>query len=212
MTDFLNKNGTPNYEPLTDGMSYQQNTPTPNQAPIQVNQIINSYEKNATYTTPCHCLASTFLIFLFFLCTLVSAYVIGTGIFENNIKVSLSGLALLIPSSIAILIASTFNIYVVIKISSTLGTIVIKRRKLCFCFNEKEVVQINDLDQVIIEKDEEGSFASSDVFKINFKLLNGRYAYVCRGINNKTGEGRRAYNIIRNALPQRIGVIGSFAY
>ena len=45
MTDFLNKNGTPNYEPLTDGMSYQQNTPTPSQAPIQVNQTNNSYEK-----------------------------------------------------------------------------------------------------------------------------------------------------------------------
>jgi len=40
MTDFQNKNETPNYEPLTDTNPCQQNGLTPEEPPIQISEPI----------------------------------------------------------------------------------------------------------------------------------------------------------------------------
>ena len=87
---------------------------------------------------------------------------------------------------------------------------------MCFCFSKQEVVQIKDLQQVIVQTDittrykkYRGRYYS---FKVIFRLSDGREVKGCSEIIDKNGEGRRAFRIIRNALPSRIVFGGNLAY
>ena len=48
-----------------------------------------------------------------------------------------------------------------------------------------------------------------NIFDIIFQLVDGTEAKGCSHINNIGGEGTKAFNIIRNALPQNIPFIGN---
>ena len=94
MTDFHNKNETPNYEPLTDTNSCQQNELTPEEPPIQISEPINIYGRNVTYRTPCQCSCKVcaLLYGVFLSCVAMSAFIISIGIYQNQIKLIFIGL------------------------------------------------------------------------------------------------------------------------
>ena len=76
-------------------------------------------------------------------------------------------------------------------------------------------MKINDLQQVIAQTDNSCFHCSKGgrkSFKVIFRLSNGIEVEGCSGIKNEGDEGRRAFLIIRNALPSRIIFDGNLAY
>ena len=213
MTD----NAAPYYQPsTTPEIPYQQNAQTPYQPPIEVYQPVNSYGSNVTYKTPCNCIIG-FIVVIFFIVGIgVSLLMITTGILNGDTKSILFGLFPLIFSLAATILGSCISLYVIINISATSGLIIINKKKMCFCFSKQEVVQINDLQQVIVQTDYTTHYEINgvhyDAFEIIFKLSDGREVKGCSGIIDKNGEGRRAFQIIRNALPPRIIFCGNLAF
>ena len=142
--------------------------------------------------------------------------IIVNGIKKGQSKTILMAFIPLVFVIIAIICGSRKVLYFNINISVTSGLIIIDKKKICFCFSNQEVVQINDLQKVIVQTDKTTSYTINNViyysFEVIFRLSNGREVEGCSGIIDKDGEGRRAFRIIRNALPPRIFFGGNLAY
>ena len=204
MADFQNQSETPYYEILTPGKTETQKNPIIYQSSNEVNQQTYNYGNNAIYRSPCdfkYCTLFIFIFFSFFVSTIV---MISVGIFEDSLKFKLLSFFPLIILTFVFIVGCTNNIFVVINISPSLGTIVITKRRLWCCFAKKEIVQINDVQEVIVH---------TQNYSVNviFKLSNGREVYGLSKIYDEN-EGRKAYKIIKNALPERISFSGNLAY
>ena len=100
-------------------------------------------------------------------------------------------------------VGRNINIYVIINISYTLGTIIIEKKRMFHCYNKQEIIQINEVKELIIE-DQEG------LFNLKFKLSDGKYVY---GLNEMydNGEGKKVLEIMKNALPERISLVDNLS-
>ena len=212
MTD----NATPYYQPLNAGIPYQNNPAPYQQQPIQVNQPVSSYGSDATYKTPCNCIVGFIVVIFFIVGVGVFSFMLADGISRGHSQTILFAFLPLIFAVVATILGSCISLYVIINISASLGTIIINKKKMCFCFSKQEVVQINDLQQVIVQTDYTTNYEINGVhynaFEVIFRLSDGREVKGCSGIIDKNGEGRRAFLIIRNALPPRIAFGGNLAY
>ena len=207
----------------TTRIPYQQNNPISyQQQPIRVNQPVRSHKKkkkkksNATYKTPCD-YSNGFMVTIFFIFGVgFFSFMIAIGISNVQSQAILMAFIPLIFVVVATILGSCISLYVIINISSTSGLIIINKKKMCFCFNKQECVQINDLQQVIVQTDTTTRYKECGEryysFEVIFRLSDGREVKGCSGIIDKDGEGRRAFQIIRNALPQRIVFDGNLAY
>ena len=207
----------------TTRIPYQQNNPISyQQQPIRVNQPVRSHKKKkkkkskATYKTPCN-YSNGFMVTIFFIFGVgFFSFMIAIGISNVQSQAILLAFIPLIFVVVATILGSCISLYVIINISATSGLIIINKKKMCFCFSKQEVVQINDLQQVIVQTDYTTHYEINgvhyDAFEVIFRLSDGREVKGCSGIIDKDGEGRRAFQIIRNALPQRIVFDGNLAY
>ena len=207
----------------TTRIPYQQNNPISyQQQPIRVNQPVRSHKKKkkkkskATYKTPCN-YSNGFMVTIFFIFGVgFFSFMIAIGISNVQSQAILLAFIPLIFVVVATILGSCISLYVIINISSTSGLIIINKKKMCFCFNKQECVQINDLQQVIVQTDTTTRYTECGEryysFEVIFRLSDGREVKGCSGIIDKDGEGRRAFQIIRNALPQRIVFDGNLAY
>ena len=207
----------------TTRIPYQQNNPISyQQQPIRVNQPVRSHKKKkkkkskATYKTPCN-YSNGFMVTIFFIFGVgFFSFMIAIGISNVQSQAILMAFIPLIFVVVATILGSCISLYVIINISSTSGLIIINKKKMCFCFNKQECVQINDLQQVIVQTDTTTRYKECGEryysFEVIFRLSDGREVKGCSGIIDKDGEGRRAFQIIRNALPQRIVFDGNLAY
>ena len=215
MTDFPPPNNNQYAQPLYGPSTNipPQNAPPQYQPPIQVNQ---SPVSNAYYKTPCNCIVGFICVVFFIVGIGVSAFMIYTGISSGNSEQILFGLIPLVFTLVAVILGSCISLYFSLEIENSFGTIVIKKVKLFFCFSKKEILQINDLQQVVVQTDYSTTYEINgvhyDAFEIIFKLHDGREVKGCSGVIDKNGEGRKAFNIIRNALPQNIAFGGNLAY
>ena len=130
---------------------------------------------------------------------------ISVGIYNNEILMIIYSIIPLVFAIAASCVGAYDDAYIIINISSTIGTIEIKKNKFLFCYNTQEILKINDVKQVIVQSE-------NSSFKIFFKLKDGREVEGCIYIDNKNGEGRKAFEIIRNNLPQNISFSGDLAY
>jgi len=208
--------GIPYQQATTGGIPYQQNTPAQYQPPIEVYQPVNSYGSDVTYRTPCNCIVGFIVVIFFIVGVGVFSFMIVNGISTGQTQTILMAFIPLIFSVVATILGSCISLYVIINISATSGLIIINKKKMCFCFSKQEVVQINDLQQVIVQTDYTTHYEINgvhyDAFEVIFRLSDGREVKGCSGIIDKNGEGRRAFQIIRNALPQRIVFGGNLAF
>jgi len=83
---------------------------------------------------------------------------------------------------------------------------------MCFCLNKKVVIQINDVQQIIVQRDpfktvQQGKVRYS-VFGVTFKLVDGREVVGFTKIMNKNKEGKSVFEFLRNSLPARIAYSG----
>ena len=218
MTDYPSQNimnTAPYADPLTSGStSYPLNNQAPMQAPLQVNQP--NYGKNAFYKTPCNFITGCIVVSFFIAGIGASVLMIVVGISSGQTEMIFFGLIPLLFAVIATILGSCSSLYVTINISPTFGNIIINKKKMCFCFNKQEILQINDVQQLIVQTDPHTTYEINGVqynaFEVIFKLSDGREVVGCSGIIDKNGEGRRAFQIIRDSLPPKIGYGGNLAY
>ena len=214
MSDFPPLNNGQYPQPLYDSPTNfpPQNTPPQYQPPIQVNSPVS----NAHYKTPCNCIVGCICVAFFIVGIGASALMISTGISVGNSEQILFGLIPLVFTSVAVILGSCISLYFSIDIENSFGTIIIKKVKLFFCFSKKEILQVNDLQQVVVQTDYSTTYEINgvhyDAFEIIFKLNDGREVKGCSGVIDKNGEGRKAFNIVRSALPQNIAFGGNLAY
>ena len=213
MTDFPppNKpNAAQYYQPITNDYNtplnnaYPQNNLNIYQPPIQVNQPYNSSGANAIYRSPLDCIICVFVVLFFIMGTGAAILTVYEGISSGDTNLLFIALFPLLFTLISCIMGSLMNVYFSINIQATFGTIIISKKKMCCCFNKKEILQINDVQQVIVQTD--------STFEIIFKLRDGREVKGLSGVTNINGEGRKAFVIIRNALPQNIAFGGNLAY
>ena len=196
MKDFQEIKEIPYY-----GITENQNNQTPSESLIPVNQQVNNNGGNAIYKSPENsniCFASI-LTFIFGI--LFASVTITSGIYYNEIWVIFLSLIFLIIATVGSVLGSSINFYVEIQVSSTLGTIVIDQKRTFCCFSQKKIIQINELQQVNIQN-------KKNKFEINFKLSNEREVNGWIKLDNKNNQARRVFDILRNALPQRINFDG----
>ena len=113
------------------------------------------------------------------------------------------------------LIGFISDFYVFIQIDNYYGIIVIKQRKISFCFNKTRKIQINEVKEVSIESDTtmytiNGKRYGS--FRIIIRLNEGRRIKVCKDVIDKDNESKKAFNILRRGLSQNIPIVGNLAY
>ena len=198
------------YQPLSPTNYGNQNQP-----PIQVDQNY-SPGGNVNYRTPCNCIVCTIVVIFFTVGILASAFMIFNGALSADTKMIFFGFIPLIFTIIATILGSCISLYWKISILSTLGIIRIEQKKICSYFSKIKTIQINDLQQVIVQTDDSTSYEICGVhynaFEVIFKLANQRQVKGCTGVIDKNGEGRKAFTVIRNGLPQRIVFGGNLAY
>ena len=223
MTDFPSQNNVtaaPYYQPLKDVTSYDKplynTTPVNNQdqcpPPIQVKQDYNSSIVNATYESPFDNTICIVVIIFFTIGTFLTVVMVLIGIANSSIEFVLFALIPFLFTFIAIILASCIDVYSIINIESSSATVIIRRKKMCCCFNRKHIIKINSIKKIIVQNDGHTSYEINGVhydgFEIIFILNDGREIVGCSGALNKDGELTKAYNILRNALPNDIPLGG----
>ena len=216
MTDFLSQNDGSYQQPLNGPTPYQpsnyppQNTAAGYSSSIPVNQ---TFITNAHYKTPCNCIVGFICVVFFIVGIAASIFIISSS--RGKIQQIFIGFIPLIFSLVAVILGSCISLYFSINIDSSFRIITISKVKLFFCFSKKEVIEINHIKQVIVQTDySTNCFIKGEhynAFDVIFKLVDGNEVIGCTKIINKNGEGRKAFNIIRNALPN-IGFGGDLTY
>ena len=202
-------------DPLASGSTaYPLNNQATVQPPLEVSQAVAG--KNGFYKTPCNCITGCIVVSFFITGVGVFLFMLVMGISSGETEQILFAFIPLIFAVIATILGSCSSLYVTINISPTFGNIVINKKKMCFCFSKQEILQINDVQQVIVQTDPHTTYKINGVrynaFEVIFKLVDGRSVVGCSGIIDKNGEGRRAFQIIRECLPQKVGYGGNLAY
>ena len=202
----LNNVSTPYDKPLDNPIpdNYQDQCPPP----IEVKQVNNNSIHNASYESPFEYITCILVVMFFTIGTFIGIIFILIGIANNSIEFALFSLIPFFFPLVATILGSCSNIYSIINIESSSGTVIIKRRKICCCFNRKHVININSIKEVIARNDGHTSYEINGVhynaFEIIFVINDGREIVGCSGAINKDGELGQAYDILRNALPNNI--------
>ena len=198
MTDYTTQNSS---EPLTP-MNQEVNQP--------YNFNVANLPNSVNYRTPCSC-CECFFYFLFFIVLIfLTCFIFIRGI-QRKMPIYIS-LMTFFSSIIFYILLITMTISTKIHIDNSVGIIIKTRIKSLFCFNESKKIQINDVDKVIKKKlehtDEDNGH--SITYRIDIRLLNGKIIEGCKMSN--IDECNRAFNILRNGLPENIIFSDNFAH
>ena len=103
--------------------------------------------------------------------------------------------------------------YISFNINSFLGIIQIKTIKLYCCFNKTKTIPINEIQKVLIQKDNKVNYQVNDrqidAIEVIFQLHNQSEIKGCSGLINSNNESYKIYNFLRNSLPQNILIEGN---
>jgi hypothetical protein len=199
----------------SSAQNYQipMNSPPEYSSSVPVNSPLSRVE----YKTPCNCITGVIV---------VSFFIMGFGIFGFLLTLYISDNSsappfyiLLIPllfGIISIILGSCSSMNFIIEIDNSVGTIFIRSKKIFFCFNKSNVININEVRQVVVKIDPTTNYEINGVhynaFEVIFQLVNGQDIKGCSGVIDKNGEGRRAASIIRSGIPRNIPFAGDLVY
>ena len=186
------------------------NTP-PEYSSVPVNSPLSRVE----YKTPCNCVVGTIV---------VAFFIVGFGLFGFMLVLATSGGSIpfyvagfpLLFGIVSIILGSCISMNYIIEIDNSVGTILIRNKKIFFCFNKSNVININEVRQVVVKIDPTTNYEINGVhynaFEVIFQLVNGQDVKGCSGVIDKNGEGRRAASIIRSGIPRNIPFAGDLVY
>ena len=186
-----------------------------NLSPINVNFNMGEPVSRVTYKTPCNCIVGLIAIVFFMVGFGFSALMFYRCFTSKNNEIFLCFIPLLF-GVISIIVGSCTSLFEIIDIDNSSGTVTLSKKKVYFCFNKTEVIQIGEIVQIVVETDYSTSYKINGVryraFKVIFILSNGREVKGCSGIIDKNGEGRKCFSIIRRGLPPKITYSGNLTY
>ena len=186
------------------------NTP-PEYSSVPVNSPLSRVE----YKTPCNCIVGTIVVIFF---------IVGFGLFTLLLVMAISGASIpffvvgfpLIFGIVSIILGSCSSLNFIIEIDNSVGTIFIRSKKIFFCCNKSNIININEVRQVVVKIDPTTNYEINGVhynaFEVIFQLVNGQDVKGCSGVIDKNGEGRRAASIIRSGIPRNIPFAGDLVY
>ena len=202
MKDFQTLNETPYYENLNSGSADNQNYSSQHQTLTPINQQNQNDGRDAIYSSPADFSFCAFAFVFFIVGLFGSSIMITSWLYEKQIILLYVSPVPLLFTIIGSIFLSSCNFWVNINISSTLGTIKITQIRICCCYNEEKIIQINEVQKIIYT-------VNDGKFSINFKLSDEREVNGWINVSNKNAQGRRAFEIVRNSLPKTITFEGN---
>ena len=158
MSDFNNQkniDSTPNYSPLTNDYDNPSYNITQDPHIIQANIISeeNSLNKNSgeytIYKTPYGCV-HIFLFIIFIIFSIISLFIPILGFLKFNDGI-MKYISILFPLLFLIMGFCITSVYYIIYDSSQ-KRIILKRAKIFKCITLNQIIQINDIQKVTLDK------------------------------------------------------------
>ena len=188
MDDYYPPGPTPNIENLT--INNQENIPVSNSV--------------ITYKTPCNYIPCIIAGVFCIVGSFVFGLILYTELNKENSNSIFNCFFPLIFVVAGIILGSCISLYNSITIDQIQQLVIIRKRKLIFCFNKTKKIQIGQIIKVIGEIDNSMIYRINNVtynsFKIIFELGDNSRVIGCEKIINKNNEGQKAITILRNAL------------
>ncbi len=186
-----------------------------NPSPIDVNFNMGEPVGRITYKTPCNCVIGVIVIVFFIVGFGLGSFMFYLYFSSNSVPIFV-GFFLLIFGVVSIILGSCMSLFNYIDVDNSSGMVTIAKKKVFFCCNKTEVIQINEIVQVVVKTDPSTTYEINGVpynaFEVIFILSNGREVKGCSGVIDKNGEGRRCFSTIRRGLPPKITYSGNLAY
>ena len=186
-----------------------------NPSPIDVNFNMGEPVGKVTYKTPCNCITGVLTISFFIAGFGVTAFLFFLYFTQKNMEIYVCFIPLIF-GVVSIILGSCMSIFNTIDIDNSSGIVTVAKKKIFFCCNKTEVIQIGEIVQVVVKTDPTTTYEINGVpynaFEVIFTLSNGREVKGCSGIIDKNGEGRKCFSTIRRGLPPKVTYSGNLAY
>ena len=186
-----------------------------NPSPIDVNFNMGEPVGKVTYKTPCNCVIGVITVAFFIVGFGLGAFLFYLYFTSKNMEIYVCFFPLIF-GVVSIILGSCMSIFNTIDIDNSSGIVTVAKKKIFFCCNKTEVIQIGEIVQVVVKTDPTTTYEINGVpynaFEVIFTLSNGREVKGCSGIIDKNGEGRRCFSTIRRGLPPKVTFSGNLAY
>ena len=196
------------YSPIINYCDYPSNNITPQPQIIQTNitpeenNLNKNSGENIIYKTSYFC--NQIFFFIFFSFTSIFSIILIISLFNlpsstNNTNKGPIFLLLIFP--IAAIIPGCFedSSYNIIY-DSIQKRIILRKVKIFKCIKINQIIQINDIQRVVFEKNK----PCSSYFKAQFNLANGTNIIVIDISDNKDREYTKVFQSLKNVLPEEI--------
>lgn len=208
MTDFNDQNNiysTPNYTPLYNNDNYSSSnymTPAPPQ--ITLNNITlnkenipyNESKEYIIYRSPFDCIHALILVISNII--IVMSFIICLSCLLNYFEYFF--ISIFFPFFGCIFGCCCKIGYYYIFFDSSFQNIIIKEAKIFCCLSKKKIIKINDIQNIILEKNGE---VGRIRFKIIFKLADQNMVTLINAFD-KNGECFNAFEVIKKVFPKEI--------
>ena len=186
-----------------------------NPSPIDVNFNMGEPVGKVTYKTPCNCVIGVITVAFFIVGFGLGAFLFYLYFTSKNMEIYVCFFPLIF-GVVSIILGSCMSIFNTIDIDNSSGIVTVAKKKIFFCCNKTEVIQIGEIVQVVVKTDPTTTYEINGVpynaFEVIFILSNGREVKGCSGIIDKNSEGRRCFSTIRRGLPPKVTYSGNLAY
>ena len=186
-----------------------------NPSPIDVNFNMGEPVGKVTYKTPCNCVIGVITVAFFIVGFGLGAFLFYLYFTSKNMEIYVCFFPLIF-GVVSIILGSCMSIFNTIDIDNSSGIVTVAKKKIFFCCNKTEVIQIGEIVQVVVKTDPTTTYEINGVpynaFEVIFILSNGREVKGCSGIIDKNSEGRRCFSTIRRGLPPKVTFSGNLAY
>ena len=183
--------------------------------PTLFSRLTSVFTGKVTYKTPCNCVIGVITVAFFIVGFGLGAFLFYLYFTSKNMEIYVCFFPLIF-GVVSIILGSCMSIFNTIDIDKSSGIVTVAKKKIFFCCNKTEVIQIGEIVQVVVKTDPTTTYEINGVpynaFEVIFTLSNGREVKGCSGIIDKNSEGRRCFSTIRRGLPPKVTYSGNLAY
>ena len=140
-----------------------------NPTPIDVNFNMGAVGR-VTYKTRCNYIIGIIAIAFFIFGFGISALLFYLYFTSENEEIYMCFLPLIF-GVVSIILGSCMSLCSTIDIDNSSGTVTLAKKKLFFCFNKTEVIQIREILQVVVKIDPTTTYAENGVIMMPLKLF-----------------------------------------
>ena len=169
-----------------------------------------------SYKTPLNIVFCILCVVYYIVGTLIFIILISIAISKDNTNIIYFSFIPLIFPLIAFIMGACSTLYYYIIVDQYQQVIVIKSKKLSFCFNKQKIVPLDQIEKVIVQIDHSINYKINNVsynaFEIIFQLRDGSNIIGLSGVINKDNESKKAMKFLRNALSPEVCFEGDLVH